>query len=88
MLDAPKTDHDIVVIDKAALAGATSSSIDIVDNAQFVGGGAANYTSQFVYERSTGYLYYDRDPGLPGYTAVLANLSGSSIEPSSSVFVL
>ena len=76
------------MIDKAALTGATSSSVDIVDNAQFVGGGAANYTSQFVYERSTGYLYYDRDPSLPGYTAVLANLSGSSIDPSSSVFVL
>ncbi len=88
LVDAHKTDHDIVVIDKAALEGATSSSVDIVDSAQFVGAGAANYTSQFVYERSTGYLYYDRDPGLAGYTAVLANLSGSSIDPSSSVFVL
>ncbi|BBY60691.1 hypothetical protein [Mycolicibacterium sarraceniae] len=30
----------------------------------------------------------DRGSGLAGYTAVLANLSGSSIDPSSSVFVL
>ncbi|MCX2929770.1 pentapeptide repeat-containing protein [Mycobacterium sp. CVI_P3] len=88
LLDARTLDHDVVVIDKAALDGATSSSVDIVTSAQFGDGGAANYTSQFVYETSTGYLYFDRDPDLPGYTAVLANLSGSSIDPSSSVFVL
>lgn len=88
LADAQNTDHDIVVIDKAALAGATSSSVDIVDSVHFAGDSAANYTSQFVYERSTGYLYYDSDPSLPGYTAVLANLSGSSIDPSSAVFVL
>jgi hypothetical protein len=86
LADAHKAEHDIVVIDKAALAGATSSSVDIVDSAEF--GGVANYTSQFVYEGTTGYLYYDQDPSLPGYTAVLANLSGSSLDPSSSVFVL
>ena len=85
LADAHMSDHDIVVIDRAALAGATSTSVDVVDEAEFVGGTAA---SQFVYERSTGYLYYDRDPRAPGYTAVLANLSGSSLDPSTPVFVL
>jgi hypothetical protein len=87
VVDAHKADHDIVVIDKAAFAGAMSSSVDVVGTAQFLGAGAANYTSQFVYETSTGNLYYDSDPDAAGYTALLANLAGSSID-SSSVFVL
>lgn len=75
---------DIVGIDANSL-GATSTSVDIVDRACFLF--RANQ-SQFVYETSTGTLYYDRNPWLPGYTGVLANLSQSSLDPSSSIFVL
>ncbi len=77
---------DIVVIDKGALAGAKSTVVDVVDTAKF--GPGANFTSQFVYETSTGYLYYDRNPGLPGYTGVLANLSTSTFDPATTLFVL
>jgi hypothetical protein len=79
-------DGDIVVIDKGSLAGAKSSVVDVVDKAKF--GLGANFTSQFVYETSTGYLYYDRNPALPGYTGVLANLSTSSFDPAKTLFVL
>ncbi|MCW1959714.1 MAG: hypothetical protein KIH64_014455 [Mycobacterium sp.] len=77
---------DIVVIDKGPLAGAKSNVVDVVDTAKF--GPGANFTSQFVYETSTGYLYYDRNPGLPGYTGVLANLSTSTFDPAKTLFVL
>ena len=48
---------DIVGIDAVAL-GATSSSVDVVDRACFL---FSATQSQFVYERLTGNLYYDRD---------------------------
>ena len=73
---------DIAVIDRAAL-GAISATIDVVDRARFWCGGG----SQFVYELSTGTLYYDRNPGRPGYTAVLARFSQLA-DPSGSIFVL
>jgi len=60
--------------------------VDVVDKAQFWG--RANSGSQFVYDSSTGYLYYDRYPCLPGYTGVLAKLSPSSIDPAKEIFVL
>ncbi|MDW5612653.1 Ig-like domain-containing protein [Mycobacterium sp. TJFP1] len=78
---------DIVVIDRTAL-GATSYEVDVVDRAWFLGGGLAKYDSQFVYDRSTGILYYDQDPDRFGYTGVLANLSCSSADAASVVFVL
>ena len=68
---------DIVVIDRVAL-GATSTTIDVVDRAWFLGGILANTRSQFVYERTTGNVYYDATPSLPGYTGVLANWFGGT----------
>ena len=77
-------DHDLVGIDKGSL-GATSTSVDVVDRARFL----FSFTqSQFVYETSTGNLYYDKYPLLPGYTGVLGKLSASPLDPSSSIFVL
>jgi hypothetical protein len=84
-LTASRAERDIVVIDSAAL-GATSTHIDYVEKAQFKG--PANYTSQFVYETSTGNLYYDNDPTRRGYSGILANLKGSSIDPTTGMFVL
>ena len=89
--DAPQVDTggeggDIVVIDKAAIAGATSSVVETVDTAQFHG--CDTYASQFVYESSTGYLYYDRDPSRPGYTGVLAKLSLLSPDQTQPLFIL
>ena len=81
---ATGADGDIVGIDAVAL-GATSTSVDIVDRACFL---FSVTQSQFVYETSTGNLYYDRNPLLPGYTGVLANLSQSSLDPAGSLFVL
>ena len=81
---ATGADGDIVGIDAVAL-GARSTSVDIVDRACFL---FSLTQSQFVYETSTGSLYYDRNPFLPGYTGVLANLSQSSLDPSNSIFVL
>lgn len=83
---ADEGQNDIVAIDKTLLPGAESSAVDVVDKAQFWG--RANSGSQFVYESSTGYLYYDRYPCLPGYTGVLAKLSPSSIDPATEIFVL
>ncbi|GJF09176.1 hypothetical protein NGTWS1803_13960 [Mycolicibacterium cyprinidarum] len=81
-------EHDIIAIDKTALAGATSNDVDIVDCFWFLGGGFANYDSQFVYDRSSGNLYYDQYPDRFGYSGVLANLSLSQIDPANAVFVL
>lgn len=78
---------DIAVIDRAAL-GATSTAIDFVDKAWFLCGGLSNVKSQFVYEKSTGTLYYDRFPNLPGYTAVLAKFTGGVNDPANTLFVL
>ncbi|MCB0949325.1 MAG: hypothetical protein KDB44_08620 [Mycobacterium sp.] len=85
---AQRDDHDIIAIDKTALVGATSNEVDIVDCFWFLGGGFANYDSQFIYDRSSGLLYYDRYPDRFGYTGVLANLSLSQIDPADAVFVL
>jgi hypothetical protein len=84
-LEANQDERDIVVIDSGSL-GATSTYIDVVEKAQFKG--PANYNSQFVYETSTGKLYYDKDPQRRGYNGVLADLSGSSIDPMAATFVL
>lgn len=78
--------HDIVTIDKGSLDGATSNVVDVVDKARFWGRGKD--ASQFVYDRSTGYLYYDRNPALPGYTGLLAKLSPGLVDPTQAVFVL
>ena len=85
---AEEQENDIIAIDKTALPGATSFDVDVVDCLWFLGGGFANYDSQFVYERSTGYLYYDEDPHRFGYTGVLAKLRPGSIDPADTVFVL
>lgn len=77
---------DIALIDSVAL-GATSTNIDIVDRARFGCRGSSSDASQFVYERSTGILYYDSNPDLPGYTAVLARL-GDLADPADTIFVL
>lgn len=87
LVDAEAVQGDIVVIDRTAL-GATSYDVDVVDRAWFLGGGLAKYDSQFVYDRSTGILYYDQDPDRFGYTGVLANLSCSYADAASVVFVL
>lgn len=81
-------EHDLIAIDKTSLAGAISNEVDIVDCFWFLGGGFANYDSQFIYDRSSGYLYYDQHPDRFGFTGVLANLSLSQIEPAQAVFVL
>lgn len=87
-LVAPESDHgDIVVIDRATL-GATSFDVDVVRGFWTFGGRLANYDSQFVYDSSSGYLYYDEDPGRFGYTGVLAKLPRGSIDPANTVFVL
>lgn len=88
LVGAEGEQRDIVVIDRAALAGATSFEVDTVHCAWFLGSGFANYNSQFVYERSTGYLYYDEDPRRFGYTGVLAKLPRDSIDLAEAVFVL
>jgi len=85
LVQAQGDDHDIVVID-ANWLGATSTSVDFVDVANFKG--TPNFTSQFVYERSTGNLYYDKNPYGRGYTAVLANLSQSEVIPERTIYVL
>ncbi|MCH9666332.1 MAG: hypothetical protein K0U80_00355 [Actinomycetia bacterium] len=81
-------EHDLIAIDTTSLAGATSTEVDIVDCFWFLGGGLANYNSQFIYDRSSGYLYYDQHPDRFGFTGVLANLSLSQIDPAHAVFVL
>lgn len=85
LIKASSDDHDIVVID-ANLLGATSTSVDFVDVANFKG--THNFTSQFVYERSTGNLYYVQNPSARRYTAVLANFSQSEILPEHTIYVL
>ena len=75
---------DVVGIDAAAL-GATSTAVDVVNRAWFL---CNPNQSQFVYERATGNLYYDKDPSTPGYTGLLANLSQSSLDPATSIVVL
>lgn len=86
-LDVNGVGGDIAVIDRAAL-GARSTAIDFVDRAWFLCGGLSNVSSQFVYERATGTLYYDRFPNLPGYTAVLAKFAGGVNDPADTLFVL
>lgn len=86
-LDVNGPGRDIAVIDRAAL-GATSTTIDVVDRAWFLCGALSNVDSQFVYEKSTGTLYYDRNPQLPGYTAVLAKFRGGVTDPAGTLFVL
>jgi len=78
---------DIAVIDRLDL-GAKSTAIDFVDRAWFLCGGLSNVSSQFVYERSTGTLYFDRFPNLPGYTAILAKFTGGVDDPANTLFVL
>lgn len=85
LIQASSGDHDIVVIDPNAI-GATSTSVDFVDVANFKG--THNFTSQFVYERSTGNLYYIQNPSARRYTAVLANLAQSEILPEHTIYVL
>ena len=86
LVDAGGTGGDIVVIDTAALPKATSSVVDIVEKAGF--SGCASGQSQFVYESSTGYLYYDSDPSRLGYTGVLARLTPSSSDPAQRLYIL
>ncbi len=86
-LDVNGPGGDIAVIDRLAL-GATSTTIDVVDRAWFLCGALSNVHSQFVYERSTGTLYYDKNPNLPGYTAVLAKFNGGVTDPAGTLFVL
>ena len=86
LVDAGGPGGDIVVIDKAAIPRATSSVVDTVEKASF--SGCAGDQSQFVYESSTGYLYYDRDPSRPGFTGVLAKLAPSSADQAQRVYVL
>ena len=85
LIQASSGDHDIVVIDPNAI-GAISTSIDFVDVANFKGN--HNFTSQFVYERSTGNLYYIQNPSARRYTAVLANFAQSEILPEHTIYVL
>lgn len=82
---ADSADGDLVMIDNGALAGSSSTQIDFVDEARFWGRGRD--ASQFVYESSTGRVYYDRFTAWPGYTGVLANLSPNS-NPVNALFVL
>lgn len=85
-IDVTGVGGDIAVIDRAALR-ATSTAIDVVDRAWFLCRGFAQSPSQFVYERSTGTLYYDRFPHLPGYTAVLGRF-GDLADPTEALYVL
>jgi hypothetical protein len=87
VLDVNGPGGDIAVIDRAALR-ATSTTIDVVDRARFLCGKLSNVDSQFVYEKSTGTLYYDKYPQLPGYTAVLAKFRGGVNDPAGTLFVL
>ena len=84
---AQTQEHDIIAIDKTSLAGAISNNVEIVD-CFWPGGIFANYDSQFIYDRSSGLLYYDEHPDWFGYTGILANLSLSQIDPAHAVFVL
>lgn len=86
VIDLTGLGGDIAVIDRFPL-GATSTAIDFVDRARFLGWGLGNITSQFVYETSTGVLYYDRDPRWPGYTSVLGIFTGVT-NPEEALFVL
>ena len=70
------TQGDIVAIDAPTL-GATSTSVEVVDRASFKRNPSQ---SQFVYERSTGILYYDQNPSAHGYTGQLCKLSKSSLD--------
>lgn len=86
LVAANEGQRDIVAIDRSLLPGAQSSVVEVVDKAQFWGRSASD--SQFVYDNSTGYLYFDRHPCLPGFTGVLAKLTPSSIDPAKEIFVL
>ena len=70
----------------AALPKARSSVVDVVEKAGF--SGCASGQSQFVYESSTGYLYYDSDPSRLGFTGVLARLTPSSSDPAQRLYIL
>ena len=85
-LDFTGLGGDIAVIDRFPL-GATSTAIDFVDRAWFLGCGLSNTSSQFVYETSTGALYYDRNPERPGYTSLLGIFRGVT-DPEGTLFVL
>lgn len=87
LLIAQGFENDIIAIDKTSLPGAVSNTVDIVD-CFWPGGVFANYDSQFIYDRSSGLLYYDQHPDRFGYTGILANLSLSQVDPSQAVFVL
>lgn len=87
LIDVDGPGGDIAVIDRFTL-GATSTTIDIVDRARFLCGGLSNLNSQFVYEQSTGTLYFDRFPNLLGYTAVLARFPDGVDDPAGTLFVL
>lgn len=87
LVDVNGPGGDIAVIDRLAL-GATSTTVDFVDRTRFLCGALSNVSSQFVYERSTGTLYYDKNPKLPGYTAVLAKFRGGVNDPAGTLFVL
>lgn len=86
LIDLKGLGGDIAVIDRFPLR-ATSTAIDFVDRAWFLGWGLGNTNSQFVYETSTGALYFDRDPQVPGYTSVLGMFTGVT-DPEASLFVL
>ncbi|MDQ1250070.1 MAG: hypothetical protein QG597_4448, partial [Actinomycetota bacterium] len=86
LIDLSGPGGDIAVIDRIPL-GANSTAIDFVDRAWFLGWGLGNTDSQFVYETSTGALYFDRDPQWPGYTSVLGMLTGVT-NPEEALFVL
>lgn len=87
VLDVNGPGGDIAVIDRADL-GATSTTIDVVNRARFLCGKLSNVDSQFVYEKSTGTLYYDKYPQIPGYTAVLAKFRGGVADPAGTLHVL
>ncbi len=85
-LDFTGLGGDVAVIDRYPL-GATSTTIDFVDRARFLGCGLSNTSSQFVYETSTGALYYDKNPQRPGYTSILGVFRGVT-DPAEVLFVL
>lgn len=85
-LDFTGLGGDIAVIDRFPL-GATSTTIDVVDRARFLGCGLSNTSSQFVYETSTGALYYDKNPERAGYTSLLGIFRGVT-DPEGTLFVL
>ena len=86
LIDLSGPGGDIAVIDRFPLQ-ATSTAIDFVDRAWFLGWGLGNTSSQFVYEKSTGALYFDRDPQWPGYTSMLGMFTGVA-NPEDALFVL